>query len=179
MAWGCLTEWLLPRGCHAPHSRAPEHCGSHPAHHGAKGKGVACVGRGRGLRRAGRGLHGVGRGFAGGGEGMACVRQGGALRGRALRRVPATTFLRAPSVPTVQACWGDPHFALLTQRCLESVGLSTMRPLISACYFLVDDPRGRGATQTSRVDVPGRTPPSCWAHQRTLCRFPRGPARQA
>lgn len=120
-----------------------------------------------------------GAGLCGWGEGMACVRQGGALRGRGLRGVPATTFLRAPSVPTVQACWGDPHFALLTQRCLESVGLSTMRPLISACYFLVDDPRGRGATQTSRVDVPGRTPPSCWAHQRTLCRFPRGPARQA
>lgn len=63
------------------------------------------------------------------------MRQGGALRGRGLRGVPTTTFLRAPSVPTVQACWADPHFALLTQRCLESVGLSTMSPLISTLFL--------------------------------------------
>lgn len=55
-----------------------------------------------------------GGGVACAGQGVACMGWGGALRGRGLRGLPTTIFLRAPSVPTVQACWADPHFALLS-----------------------------------------------------------------
>lgn len=114
----------------------------------SQGQGVACVGAGRGVARI--------------------------QQGRGLRGVP-TTFLQASPVPTMQPCWADPHFTLLTQRCLESAGVSMMGPSLSACYFLVNDPHGPRDARTSRVGGPGGTPPWCRVHHRSLCCFPRGP----